>query len=153
MKDIYAERGGRRASVTWYGQSGFGVAAGDSRVLIGTKPSRLINLLRYRVVDRQEVDFSERARMISSRSWRRTRRWSTVMNAHPPERRNTTIARGSECRIRKAAGTVMDELPIDLKWLHRTIGAKRSPDTPGTGRSRATPWLRAPRADSVRSWS
>ena len=34
MKDIYAERGGRRASVTWYGQSGFGLAAGDSRVLI-----------------------------------------------------------------------------------------------------------------------
>lgn len=34
MKDLNEERGGRRASVTWYGQSGFGVAAGDSRVLI-----------------------------------------------------------------------------------------------------------------------
>ena len=28
------ERSGRRASVTWYGQSGFRLAAGDSRVLI-----------------------------------------------------------------------------------------------------------------------
>jgi len=34
MKDLYNERGSRRASVTWYGQSGFGLAAGDSRVLI-----------------------------------------------------------------------------------------------------------------------
>ncbi len=34
MKDLYNERGSRRASVTWYGQSGFGVAAGGSRVLI-----------------------------------------------------------------------------------------------------------------------
>jgi len=34
MKDLSNERGSRRASVTWYGQSGFVLAAGDSRVLI-----------------------------------------------------------------------------------------------------------------------
>jgi len=34
MKNLQDERGSRRASVTWYGQSGFGLAAGDSRVLI-----------------------------------------------------------------------------------------------------------------------
>ena len=34
MKDLYAERVGRFASVTWYGQAGFRLAAGESRVLI-----------------------------------------------------------------------------------------------------------------------
>lgn len=34
MKDLDNERGSRRASVTWYGQAGFRVVAGDSRVLI-----------------------------------------------------------------------------------------------------------------------
>ena len=34
MNNPYAERSGRFASLTWYGQSGFRLAAGDSRVLI-----------------------------------------------------------------------------------------------------------------------
>jgi L-ascorbate 6-phosphate lactonase len=34
MKDLYSERVGRFASVTWYGQAGFRLAAGESRVLI-----------------------------------------------------------------------------------------------------------------------
>ena len=34
MTDHYPERSGRTASVTWYGQSGFRLAAGKSRVLI-----------------------------------------------------------------------------------------------------------------------
>src|SRR5580693_10091387 len=34
MKDHHPERPGRFASLTWYGQSGFRLAAGDSRVLI-----------------------------------------------------------------------------------------------------------------------
>ncbi len=33
MNDLPAERPGRSASLTWYGQSGFRLAAGDSRVL------------------------------------------------------------------------------------------------------------------------
>ena len=34
MKTHYSERAPRSAAVTWYGQSGFRIAAGDSRVLI-----------------------------------------------------------------------------------------------------------------------
>src|SRR6266700_698615 len=34
MKDHDPERAGRSASLTWYGQAGFRLAAGDSRVLI-----------------------------------------------------------------------------------------------------------------------
>ena len=34
MTGHYPERAGRSASVTWFGQSGFRLAAGDSRVLI-----------------------------------------------------------------------------------------------------------------------
>jgi L-ascorbate 6-phosphate lactonase len=34
MNDITAERAGRSVSLTWYGQAGFRLAAGDSRVLI-----------------------------------------------------------------------------------------------------------------------
>ncbi len=34
MTDNYSERPGRSVSVTWYGQAGFRLAAGDSRVLI-----------------------------------------------------------------------------------------------------------------------
>jgi len=34
MNDISTERAGRSASLTWYGQAGFRLAAGDSRVLI-----------------------------------------------------------------------------------------------------------------------
>src|ERR1700691_191876 len=34
MKDITAERSLRSAQVTWYGQAGFRIAAGDSRVLV-----------------------------------------------------------------------------------------------------------------------
>jgi L-ascorbate 6-phosphate lactonase len=34
MKDLSAERAGRFASLTWYGQAGFRLAAGESRVLI-----------------------------------------------------------------------------------------------------------------------
>jgi len=34
MNDIDAERPGRSASLTWYGQAGFRLAAGDSWVLI-----------------------------------------------------------------------------------------------------------------------
>jgi L-ascorbate 6-phosphate lactonase len=34
MKDHYPERAGRLVSLTWYGQSGFSLAAGDSQVLI-----------------------------------------------------------------------------------------------------------------------
>ena len=34
MTDHYAERPGHHASVTWYGQSGFRLAAGDARVLV-----------------------------------------------------------------------------------------------------------------------
>jgi L-ascorbate metabolism protein UlaG (beta-lactamase superfamily) len=34
MKDHHPERPGRFASLTWYGQSGFRLAAGDGRVLI-----------------------------------------------------------------------------------------------------------------------
>ena len=34
MNDHYPKRAGRSASLTWYGQSGFRLAAGDSRVLI-----------------------------------------------------------------------------------------------------------------------
>ena len=34
MNDITTERAGRSVSLTWYGQAGFRLAAGDSRVLI-----------------------------------------------------------------------------------------------------------------------
>ena len=34
MNDISAERAGRSVSLTWYGQAGFRLTAGDSRVLI-----------------------------------------------------------------------------------------------------------------------
>ena len=34
MNDHHPERAARFASLTWYGQSGFRLAAGDSRVLI-----------------------------------------------------------------------------------------------------------------------
>ena len=34
MNDISTERAGRSVSLTWYGQAGFRLAAGDSRVLI-----------------------------------------------------------------------------------------------------------------------
>jgi len=34
MKDLFPERTGRFASLTWYGQAGFRLAAGESRVLI-----------------------------------------------------------------------------------------------------------------------
>ena len=34
MNDHFPERSGRRASLTWYGQAGFRLAAGDSRVLV-----------------------------------------------------------------------------------------------------------------------
>ena len=34
MNDMSTERAGRSVSLTWYGQSGFRLAAGDSRVLI-----------------------------------------------------------------------------------------------------------------------
>jgi len=34
VNDLYPERAGRQASVTWYGQASFRLAAGDSRVLI-----------------------------------------------------------------------------------------------------------------------
>ena len=35
MNDINSERAGPSASLTWYGQAGFRLAAGNSRVLIG----------------------------------------------------------------------------------------------------------------------
>ena len=34
MNDISTERAGRSVSLTWYGQAGFRLTAGDSRVLI-----------------------------------------------------------------------------------------------------------------------
>jgi L-ascorbate metabolism protein UlaG (beta-lactamase superfamily) len=34
VKDLFSERGSRPVSVTWYGQAGFRLAAGESRVLI-----------------------------------------------------------------------------------------------------------------------
>src|ERR1700745_274158 len=34
MNDINSERAGPSASLTWYGQAGFRLAAGDSRVLV-----------------------------------------------------------------------------------------------------------------------